>query len=100
MTTVPGHNLVIQQSGAAQELSNQSQTAKPSPEQIAAQQEINDREKSTTVQQFEESERLKAKKEKDSSQERARKERERKKREQEELEQDPDATGRLLDTTA
>ena len=63
MTTVPGHNIVIQQSVAAQELINQS--PKPSPEQAAAQQELNALAKNTTVQQFDEAERLKAKKEKD-----------------------------------
>ncbi len=50
MTTVPGHNIVLQQSGTAQELVNQSQTAKPSPEQAAALQETNELAKNTTVQ--------------------------------------------------
>lgn len=100
MTTVPGHNIVIQQAGAAQELSNQAQSLKPSPEQAAAQQEINERIKSTTVQEFEESEKLKSKKEREALRQRRQEEKERKKKRQEDLEQDPDATGRLLDTTA
>ena len=100
MTTVPGHNIVIQQSGAAQELTQQSHSPKPSPEQAAAQQEIRDRIKNTTVQEFEAGERLRAKKEKESQAKREQKEREKRKRRQEELDQDPDATGRLLDTTA
>ncbi|MBU2628092.1 MAG: hypothetical protein KKE61_05710, partial [Proteobacteria bacterium] len=65
MTTVPGHNIIIQQSGAAHELAHQSHTPKPSPEQAAAQQEANVLVKNTTVQEFDEAERLKAKKEKE-----------------------------------
>lgn len=100
MTTVPGHNIVIQQSGAAQELTQQTHAHKPSPEQAAAQQEIDDRLKSTTVQEFEESERLKTKKEKEEEQrKRLALAKAKKKKEQEEKDQDPDATGRLLDTT-
>lgn len=102
MTTVPGHNIVIQQSGVAQELSHQAHSPKPSPEQAAAQQQANELVKNTTVQQFDESEKLKWKKEKDAlrknflmDQEKKRKERER-----EEKELDPDSTGRILDTTA
>lgn len=103
MTTVPGHNIVIQQSGAAQEYSNQAHTPKPSPEQAAAQQQAGEVVKNTTVQEFDEAERLKARKEKEK--ERLKKmqqeqERERKKKRQQESQMDPDATGKILDTTA
>ncbi len=101
MTTVPGHNLVIQQSGAAQELAHQAHLPKPSPEQAAAQQEANERIKNTTVQEFDEAEqlKLKMKKEKDLLRKKEQEEKEKKKKRQEELELDPEATGRLLDTT-
>ncbi|MCP4020502.1 MAG: hypothetical protein GY729_01550 [Desulfobacteraceae bacterium] len=101
MTTVPGHNIVLQQSGAAQEMAQQAQTPKPSPEQAAAQQEINELAKNSTVQEFEEAERLKEKQEKEQERRRrllAKKKNEKKKKE--ETEQDPDAPGRLLDTMA
>lgn len=100
MTTVPGHNIVIQQSGAAQEFTQQAHSPKPSPEQAAAQQEINERLKNSTVQEFEESSHLKAKKEKERQLHQEQEEKERKRRRQEERELDPDATGKILDTTA
>lgn len=101
MTTVSGHNIVIQQSGAAQELTQQAHSPKPSPEQAAAQQEDDERVKGSTVQEFDESERLKAKKDRDKKRRKQKliKKKAKKKSEQEEMEQDPDATGRLLDTT-
>ena len=100
MTTVPGHNIVIQQSGAAQELAQQSHSPKPSPEQAAAQQQASELVKNTTVQEFDEAERLKAKKEKEEQRRRRQLEKAKRKKKQEELELDPDATGRILDTTA
>ncbi|CCK81721.1 hypothetical protein [Desulfobacula toluolica] len=99
MTTVPGHNLVIQQSGSAQELANQAHTHKPSPEQAAAQQATNIRLKNTTVQEFDASEKLKAKKEKDALKKKQKLKQAKKKKRQLEMDHDPDATGRLLDTT-
>ncbi len=99
MTTVPGHNIVIQQSGAAQELIHQTNTSKPSPEQAVAQQEASELIKNTTVQQFDESEKLKSKKEKEALRKKQLAEQAKKKKIQEELDQDPEATGRLLDTT-
>lgn len=98
MTTVPGHNIVIQQSVAAQELAHQTHTAKPSPEQAAAQQQANELAKSTTVQEFDESEKLKAKKEKDALKRKQLLKEEKIKKKQQEMDQDPDAPGRLLDT--
>lgn len=97
MTAISGHNLVIQQSGVAQELNHQAATPKPSPEQTASLQQAGEVLKNSTVQEFEESEKLKVKKEKDELI--IRQNKERKKKKQEELEQDPDATGKLLDTT-
>jgi len=100
MTTVPGHNVVIQQSGVAQELTHQANSPKPSPEQAAAQQEAGQQVKNTTVQEFDESEKLKTKKEKDALRRRLHLKEKKEKKKQEDLEQDPDAPGRLLDTMA
>ncbi len=100
MTTVPGHNIVLQQSGAAQELTQQAHSPKPTPEQAAAQQEANQRVKNSTVQEFDESEKLKTKKEKDALRRKQLFAKAKKKKEKEEKDLDPEATGRLLDTTA
>jgi len=99
MTTVPGHNIVIQQSGAAQELLHQTNTPKPSPEQAAAQQQANELAQGTMVQKSEESEKLKSKKEKEALRKKKILEEAKKKRKLREMDQDPDASGRLLDTT-
>lgn len=96
MTGIPGHNLVIQQSGVAQEASHQVASPKPSPEQAAALQQAGEVRKNSTVQEFEESDGLKFKKEPLSA--RQRQEEKKKKKRQEDLEQDPDATGKIVDT--
>jgi len=98
MSTISGHNLVIQQSGVAQEMTHQTTTPKPSPEQAAALQQAGEIVKNSTVQEFEESERLKLKKEKESLITKQRKEGHKKKKRREDLEQDLDATGKLVDT--
>jgi hypothetical protein len=98
MTTIPGHNLVIQQSGVAQEITHPTTTPKPSPEQAAVLQQAGEVLKNSTVQEFEESERLKLKKEKESLVAKQRKKEHKKKKRREDLEQDPDATGKLVDT--
>lgn len=104
MTTVPGHNQMLQQSGIAQELSQQSQSAKPSPDQAAAQRQAQEVVKNSTVQGTEEAERLKKQAEQRAFRQKQKAAREKKRKQnknrKEELELDPDATGRLLDTTA
>ncbi len=100
MTTVPGYNIVIQQSGVAQEFSHQAHSPKPSPEQAATQQQAAELVKNTTVRQFDESEKLKSKKEKDALKKKYLLDQKKKQKEREEKELDPDSTGRLVDTTA
>ena len=100
MTTIPGHNIVIQQAGAAQELSHNAQLSKPSPEQAAVQQAANELAKNTTVQGFDESEKLKAKKKKETAKRQRESKRSKKKNAQGEMDGRPDDTGRLLDTMA
>ncbi len=101
MTTIPGHNQILQQSGVAQEASQQASSPKPGPDQAATLQQAQQVVLNSTIQGSEESERLKQEKEKKERQE-ARKVARKKKQEQEEeeLAMNPDATGRLLDTTA
>jgi hypothetical protein len=98
MTTVPGHNIVVQQSGAAQEMAHQAHSPKPSPEQAAAQQAAGELLKNTTVQEFDEAEKMRSKREKEALKRRQELKAARKKEEQETMDQDPDAPGRLLDT--
>lgn len=95
MTTIPGHNIIIQQSGSAQKTLQQSNTAKAVPEQAVAQQQINEQVKKTIVQESDESVRLKAEAEA-KRQELLKKKEKKKKRKKEGSE--PDQLGRLLDT--
>jgi hypothetical protein len=99
MSAIPGHNIVLQQSGVAQELTHQSQSLKPSPEQVIAQQQINEVAAGTTVQEFDESGKLKAKKKKQAARQR-RKLRLKKTEKKPKQHKEPDygAPGRLLDT--
>ncbi|MCP4718324.1 MAG: hypothetical protein GY860_02610 [Desulfobacteraceae bacterium] len=99
MTTVPGHNQILQQSTIVQELSNQAHSPKPSPDQAAAQQQVQETVKGSTVQTSEESERLKEEKAKQKEKREQQKEDKKKKKiNHEEMALDPEATGRLLDT--
>lgn len=98
MTTIPGHNQMLQQSSIAQELSNQGNTPKPSLDQAVVQQQAQEIVKGSTVQGSEESERLK--KEKREQERKQMADRKKNKINQDkEMGLDPDATGRLLDTT-
>ncbi len=58
MTIIPGNYIFIQQSGAVQELIYQTNTSKPSPKQVAAQQQANELAQSTIVQDPDSSGRL------------------------------------------
>ena len=58
MTTVPGNNIFIQQSGATQELIYQTNTSNSSPKQAAAQQQANEIVQGTIVQDPDSSDRL------------------------------------------
>lgn len=98
MAAIPGHNVVLQQSGAVQEIAHHAHTSKPSPEQAAIQQAANDRQKSTTVQEFEGPEKLNARKNKDDLRKKRQLKQEKKKKRQAQMEADTDETGRLLDT--
>lgn len=49
MTTIPGHNIVIQQSGALHEATQHVRPNRPDPEQLAAQQAARVVQEKTTV---------------------------------------------------
>jgi len=98
MTTIPGLNQILPQSSIAQELSNQGAAHKPSPDQAVVHQQAQEIIKGSTVQNSEESERLK--REKKALGRRRDKDRKKKKiNRDEEMALDLDARGRLLDTT-
>lgn len=106
MTTIPGHNQIIQQSGIAQEISQQAHSLKPSPDQAAVLQQAQELRKNSTVLASDESERLKKKREERQRQQddrRRKTDRAKAVRRARGLQQDmdlnPDAPGRILDTT-
>jgi len=114
MTTVPGHNQIIQQSGIAREISQQDHLLRPSPDQAAVLQQARDIRKKSTVLSSEESERLKKEKqERENRQKRRRQEEEEHEQprqaggtkkaahagRQQARDMDPDAPGQILDTT-
>ncbi len=98
MTTVPGFNYLIQQSGIVRESRQSTNTPNPEPTQTVTEQLANEHAKKTIVQELEEPEKIKQK----DIKERERKEREKKKKKmkQQELteENNLDSTGGLLDT--
>ncbi len=113
MTTISGHNQILQQSGIAQEISQQAHSPKPSPDQAALLQQAQEKMKNSTVLESEESERLKKQKEK-QTQRRLQKKRDQSDRKQHPPKKsaqhsdsvtqdpalDPDRAGQILDTTA
>jgi len=98
MTTIPTHNIVIQQSGTVHEATHHARPLQPDPEQIAQQQATKELIEKTTVLESNAPGELKADKEKEQQEQDRKQEKERKKKSNDERVQDPDATGRLLDT--
>ena len=105
MTTIPGLNQILPQSSIAQELSNQGAAHKPSPDQAVVHQQAQEIVQGSTVQDSQESDRLKEERDKQKdkrAQERRGGHRGKKKKKtnkDEEIALDLDARGRLLDTT-
>ncbi len=100
MTTVHGHNQILQQSGIAQDLSHQIQSPKPDPDQAAVQHQNQQVVENTTVQESEETLSLKQEKENEKRQKARKAKRAKKQNPKDDLPPDPDGPGRLLDTTA
>ena len=99
MATIPGLNQMLPQSTIAQELSNQGAAHKPSPDQAVVHQQAQEIKKGSTVQDSEESERLKEKKRALGRKRDKGRKKKKKINSDEEMAVDPDARGRLLDTT-
>ena len=100
MTTIPGHNQIMQQSGVAQEVNNQAHSLKPNPGQAVVVQQAQENIQKTTVQGSDDSDRLKEQKDKDVKKGALKARKKPRKDREEELATDPGATGRLLDTRA
>lgn len=99
MTTIPGHNIVIQQAGVLHEATQHLRPNRPNPEQFAAQQAATVAVEKTKVQEPTDSEKVAADREKEKRrQERLTKTKAKKKKL--EREQKPDDTGNLLNTVA
>ena len=96
MTTVPGHNQILQKSSMTQDINQQANAPKPNPEQAEVLQQAEQFKQNTTVQNSERSNRLKRKKKhkKSASKKQKRRAASRKKKSV-----DGDDTGQLLDTT-
>ncbi len=102
MTTVPGHNQVLQQSGLAQEFSHQAHAPKPGPDQAATIQQAQQVVKNTTIQRSEDSERMKRHKQRQQRQRtgpsKADAQETEKTRQAETMAVTPNARGSLVDT--
>ncbi|MCD4744275.1 MAG: hypothetical protein K8R67_17570 [Desulfobacteraceae bacterium] len=96
MTTVPGFNHLIQQSGLVREKNQSTNTLNPEPAHATAEQVSNEQAKKTIVQKSEQSEKTKSRKDKEKKDQE--KEKKRKMKQESEEENNPDSTGRLLDT--
>lgn len=98
MATIPGLNQILPQSSIARDVSSQGAANKPSPDQAVVHQQAQEIKNGSTVQDSEESERLKKKKELGRRRDKGRKKK-KKINPDEEMAMDPDDRGRLLDTT-
>ena len=100
MTTIPGHNIILQQSGAAREAAYQNRPLQPDPDQFAAQQAAREVLEKATVQESQAAEKIRADREEAEKKKKRQEQQEKLKKEKRETErdQDPDATGRLLNT--
>ena len=100
MTTIPGHNIVIQQAGVLHEATQHVKPNRPNPEQFAAQQAATVAVEKTKVQEPTSSERLAADREKEEKRPQERSTKTKAKKKKMEREQKSDDTGNLLDTVA
>ena len=99
MTTIPGHNIVIQQAGVLHEATQHVKPNRPNPEQFATLQAETVAVEKTKVQEPTDSERLAADKEKEKRPGKRLTKTKAKKKEME-RKQRSDNTGNLLDTVA
>jgi hypothetical protein len=106
MTTIPGHNIVIQQSGAVHEATQHVRPNRPDPQQIAAQQALKAEIEKTTVPESKDAQGVTPDKQKEKKERKASKdsgaERQKDKGADKDTEDEKDPTrpGNLLDTIA
>lgn len=97
MTTIPTHNIIMQQSATAHDAIHQNKPLQPDPGQVAAQQIVEEVAQNTTVQKSEEYEKLKA--DREAAKLKALQDKKKKKKKKQlKRGQDPEAPGNLLDT--
>jgi len=97
MTTIPTHNIIMQQSVAAHDATHQNKPLQPDPGQVVAQQIVEEVIQNTTVQKSEAYEKLKA--DRAAAKLKALQEKKKKKKKKQlKRGQDPEAPGNLLDT--
>ena len=97
MTTVPGHNIIIQQSGTLREATQHVLSNRPDPGELVAQQAAKLNVEKTTVMESSDSRKTAADREKQRVLRLSRQTKAKKKKERE---QEPDKPGNLLDTIA
>jgi len=98
MSTIPGQNIVIQQSGAVHEATHHIRPNQPLPEQLAGLQALRESAAKSSVQESEKIEKLKERKEtKSDRRERKRREKEKKRLKRKQAD---GSTGSLLNTIA
>jgi hypothetical protein len=99
MTTIPTHNIILQQSVTAHDAIHHNKPLQPDPGQVAAQHAVEEVMENTTVQESDEYEKLHSDKKKSGLKFQKRKKKKKKKKLSKE-EQSPDTPGSLLDTVA
>ncbi len=102
MTTIPGHNIVIQQSGRAHDATHNFKSVQPDPAHLQARQEVQETAQQTTVQSLENQGKLDADVTPEERERKKRKKIAKKKKKSLKIkrEQSPEAPGNLLDTVA
>ncbi len=98
MTTIPGHNIIIQQAGIAREASQQARPLQPDLEQLAAQQAVKEAMEKGTVQETLASEKTRTDQEEAKKRQQRQKLKKRLNKKKIERDQTPDAPGSLLNT--
>ncbi len=99
MTTIPTHNIIMQQSVTAHDAIHHNKPLQPDPGQVAAQHAVEEAIENTSVQESEEYEKLNSDKGKSQLKFEGKKKKKKRKKKLDN-DQDPDAPGNLLDTMA
>lgn len=100
MTTIPGHNIVIQQSGRAHDATHHLKPVQPDPEHLQGQQTVRESLEQTTIQSSENTGKLNADANPENREkiQRRRADKKNKKKRKAKREQYPETPGNLLNT--